>query len=398
MAEFAAFLAPRYLIKVEGTKLSEDVTRYITSVEFTEQENSASKIVLTVLNENFKFLDTKIFAEGNKIDLWMGYVSKPLEFMARGIIVKPNPNFPRSGIPTMTVIAHDLSRKLMRLREDDIGKVYKKKRDSEIASLLFKSIEATPNVKTTTGLKTRVRKRGVTPWQFLKNLAKINGYIISIKYDIKKRTNVGYFGPPLDENQPNKYNFIYGSGEQDSTLLDFRPDMSLASQETKLEMSYTDEKTRKTHKLVIDISNKKAEDTLFTASGAKKKLKKTIPNGPSITFGIFGQQMKTVVGRTFKSPTDAKRFAAAWFQSMQDEFVLGSGTILGVADIRRGHVHELNGLGNRLSGNWHFTSVSHSMQSGSIYEVRFTARKVVLDNVLGTPNGVTKIKNEETLS
>lgn len=397
MTEFGAYLAPRYLIKVEGTKLSKDVTQYISSVEFTEQENSAAKIVISVSNCNFRFLDTKIFAEGNKLDLWMGYVSKPFKFMARGIIVKPNQNFPRSGIPILTVIAHDMSRKLMRLRENDNGKVYKKKRDSEIASLIFKSIEATPDVKATTGLKTRVRKRGVTPWQFLKKLAKINGYIITVKYDIKKKTNVGYFGPPLDENQPNKYNFIYGSGEQDSTLLDFRPDMSLASQETKLEMSYTDEKTRKTHKLVIDISDKKAEDTLFNASGGKKKLKKTIANGPSITFNIFGQQMKTVVGRTFKSTADAKRFAAAWFQSMQNEFVLGSGTVLGVSDIRRGHVHELNGLGNRLSGDWHFTSVSHSMQSGSIYEVRFTARKVVLDNVLGTPSGVTKVKNEESL-
>ncbi len=392
------YLAPRYLIKVEGTKLSEDVTRYISGVEFTEQENSAAKIVLTIINEKFRFLDSKIFAEGNKIDLWMGYVSKPMEFMGRAIIVKPNPNFPRSGIPLMTVVAHDYSRKLMKNRENDKGKSYRKKLDSEIASLIFKSVEITPDVKVTKGTKNRIRKRSVTPWQFLKNLAKINGYIITVKYDPKKKTNIGYFGPPLDENQPNKYKFIYGTGEADSTLFAFNPNMSLASQETKLTMSYTDAKTRKTHKLIIDISKKKAEDTLFIAAGGKKKLKKTIPNGPSITFGIFGQQMKTVAGRTFTSAADAKRFAAVWFQSMQDEFILGSGVVLGVANIRRGHVHELSGLGTRLTGDWHFTSVTHRMQRSSVYEVNFTARKVVLDNVLGTPSGITKVKNEETSS
>lgn len=393
-----AFLASRYLIKVEGTKLSEDVTRYISSVEFTEQENSASKIVLNVTNEHFRFLDSKVFAEGNKIDLWMGYVGKPLEFMARGIIVKPNPHFPRSGIPRMTVVAHDLSRKLMDVGEDDKGKVYKKKKDSEIAEAVFKTIDAAPFVFETKGLKTRVRKKGVTRWQFLQHLAKINGFVVTVKYDPKKGTNIGYFGPPDEEDQANKYTFVYGTGEPDATLLEFRPNMSLASQETKLEMQYTDAKTRKTHKLVIDMSKKKAEDTLFTASKGKKKLKRTVPNGPVITFTIFGQRMKTVVGRTFTSAADAKRFAAAWFQSMQDEFVLGNGAVLGVPDLRRGQVHELDGLGNRLSGDWHFTAVTHRMGQGSLYEISFSARKVVLENVLGSPGNFSKVKKEETES
>jgi hypothetical protein len=81
---------------------------------------------------------------------------------------------------------------------------------------------------------------------------------------------------------------------------------------------------------------------------------------------------------------------------MQDEFSLGRGTILGLETVRRGHVHELVGIGNQLSGDWHFTSTTHRMGGRSLYEVDFTARKVVLENVLGTPGGVAKVKNRES--
>jgi phage protein D len=299
-------------------------------------------------------------------------------------------------MPSLNVVAHDLSRKLMdadTTKKQNRGKVYSKKLDSEIAEEIFKEVEAAPFVFATKGRKTRVRKRGVTRWQFLRRLARINNFVVFVRYDVEKRANVGFFGPPDVADQPKKYRFSYGTGELDSTLLEFFPDLSLPSQATKLEMVYTDAKTRKTHRIEIDVS-KKSERTLFTAAGGKKPLKEQIKSGPSVTFTVFGQRTRTIVGRSFVSPADAKRFAAVWFQSMQDEFALGNGTLLGVETLRMGHVHELAGIGSRLSGDWHFTSVSHRM-SGDIYEVDFTARKVVLENVLGTPAGVAKAKNRE---
>jgi hypothetical protein len=324
----------------------------------------------------------------------MGYVDRPLAFMNRGIVVKPNPRFPRRGMPTMKIVAHDLSTRLMNVGEKDRGKTFKGKTDAEIAEAVFKEIDAAPFTFATKGTKTRVRKRGTTYWQFLQRLARLNDYVVFVRYDPDKGTNVGYFGPPDVEDQPKKFRFDYGTGEQDAGLLEFFPDLSLASQQTKLEMIYTDAKTRKTHRLTIDVS-KKSEKTLFVGTSGTKKLKDAVKSGPSITFTIFGQRTKTVVGRTFRGPADAKRFAAVWFESMQDEFALGRGSILGNETLRRGQVHELSGIGTRLSGDWHFTSVSHRM-GGGIYEVPFTARKVVLDNVLGAPAGTSKVRNRES--
>lgn len=388
-------LAPRYLVKVEGTELKEDVTRFINGVEYLEQENSASRITLDVSNPDFRFLDSKTFAEGNEIDLWMGYVDHPLAFMGRGAIVRPNPRFPRGGMPSMKIVAHDASRKLMKLAKKDRGKSFKKKSDSEIVEEIFKEAGIAPFVFESKGRKTRVRKRGVTWWQFLVHLANLNNYVVFVKYDQKKRADVGFFGPADVEDQPEKFRFSYGTGEPDATLLEFFPDLSIASQETKLEMLYTNAKTRKSHRLEIEVS-KKSEKPLFVGTSALKKLKESIKSGPTVTFTVFGQRVRMLTGLTFSSTADAKRFAAAWFQSMQDEFALGRGAVLGTEKLRRGHVHELLGVGNRLSGDWHFTSVTHRIRGNSIYEVGFTARKVVLENVLGAPAGIAKVKNRET--
>jgi phage protein D len=390
------YVAPRYLITVEGTKLQADVTDYIDEVAYEEGEDVASKISLDVSNPGFLFLDAKVFAEGNAIDLWMGYAAKPLEFMNRCFVMKPNATFPRSGMPKIKVIAHDVSRKLMDAEEGgkkDRGKTYAKKRDSEIAAAIFKEIEVAPFVVQTKGLKTRTRKKGTTRWAFLRRLARINGYVVNIRYDVQRKVHVGFFGPKDGEKQDDTFKFSYGTGEADATLLEFTPDVSLPSQSTKLEVAYTDPKTRKTHRVEIEVKRKKAEKTKFTDT---RKLKKPISNGPSVTLTVFGQSEEVVADRPFASVKDAKRWAAAWWLRRQEEFSFGRGVVLGVNKLRKWQIHELKGLGNRLSGDWQFTSVTHRQSGRALYEVEFTATKVVLDSLVSSPGSVANAKASET--
>jgi phage protein D len=391
-----AYLAPRYLVSVEGTKLQSDVTDLIDSVTYEEGENVASKIVLDVLNPDFKLLESKVFAEGNAVDLWVGYDAKPLKFMNRGFVQKPNPTFPRGGIPRIRVVAHDVSRKLMDAGEKDKGKTYSKKRDSEIVEALFKEIEVAPFVVQTKGLKTRTRKKGTPRWQFMKRIARLNGYVLDVRYDPTKRLHVGFFGPAEGETQEDIYKFSYGTGEADATLLEFTPDTSLPSQDTKLEVTYTDPKTRKTHRVEVEVTRKDAERTKFTGTDGAKELKREITNGPSVTLTVFGQQEEVVADRQFTSPKDAKRWASAWWDRRQREFSFGRGSVLGVNTLRRGQVHELKGLGNRLSGKWQFTSVVHRQSGRSLYEVEFTATKVVLSSLVSTPGNVANVKGRVT--
>jgi len=388
-------LAPRYLIRVEGTKLKADVTQFIRGVEYHEDEDSASRISLTVANPRFRFLESKIFAEGNRVDLWMGYVGRPLRFQNRGIIVRPNPLFPRGGMPVLNVVAHDVSRKLMEPGEGDKGKLYRKKRDSDIASEIFREIEAAPFVYETRAIQTRVRKRGVSKWEFLRRLARLHNFVVFTRYDPTRNVTYGFFGPPDQEDQPRKYSFVYGSGEPDATCLEFYPDLSLASQETELTLVYTDPKKRKTYSLQLKVRGKTAEVTKFSGVSGTRELKKEIRNGTEVQLTVFGQRAEVVPGKRFSSVREAKRWAAAWWARRESEFAFATGTVLGEADLRRGQVHAFRGLGNRLSGDWQLTSVTQRQDGRSLFESSFSARKVVLASVVGAPDSVSNVRREE---
>lgn len=390
------YLAPRYLISVGGTKLREDVTQFVSSVSYEEGEDVAAKIEIDVANRDFRFLDAKTFAEGNAVDLWMGYVGRPLRFMGRGIVVKPNPSFPRAGVPRIRVIAHDVSRKLMDAGRNDKGRHYAKKRDSEVAEAVFREIEVAPFTVTTKGLKSRTRKKGTTRWEFLKRLARLNGFVVNVRFDVRKGLWLGFFGPPDFEEQESAYKFSYGTGAADATLLEFTPDYSTPSQGTKVEAVYTDPKTKRTHRVSVEVTKKDAERTKFEGAAGAEKLRRSVRNGPSVKLTVFGQSEEVVPDRAFRSVADAKRWVAAWWFRRQREFVFGRGTLLGEASLRKGQVHELKGLGARLSGKWQFTSVAHRQAGGAVYETAFTATKVALQTVVSAPGNVAKVRDRST--
>jgi len=392
------FLAPRYLISVEGKSLKEDVTQFIESVTYEEEENSTSQISIRVLNQDFRFLDERVFAEGNTLDLWMGYVGKPLTFMNRGIILNPTPNFPRSGIPIFNVVAKDISQNLISVPSKDRGKTYSKRLDSEIAAEIFSEERIVPLVQATKQRVSRTRKKGTNRWEFLARLAEINDYVVNVRYDVTAKRWLGYFGPKRREDQPAKYKFIYGTGELDATLYEFSPRPSLASQSTAVEVSYTDAKTGKRHRVRCEVKGKDAERARFAAAVGRDKMQREIQNGPSVTVTCWGQREEVIADRHFASPADAKRWASTWWKRRQDDFLIGSGAAMGSSDVRTGQVHELSNLGRRLSGDWEFHRVTHRMGRREPYEIDFDARKVALAEVIGDPrDGTGATVQTETL-
>jgi len=388
-------LAPRFLLSVEGKGLGEDVTSFVSRVEYEEGENVASKISIDVNNVDFRFLDERVFAEGNELDLWMGYAGKPLRFMNRGFIVAPEPSFPRGGIPNLRVVAVDASFDLMTVPGRDRGKSYSRQTDSDIASAVFRSAGVVPFVYRTKRLQTRTRKKGTNRWEFLRRLAKLHDFVVQVYWDTEQRAWIGYFGPPDAQGQEERRRFVYGTGEADATLLEFSPRTSISSQTTELEVSWTDPKTRKLHRVTVKVRSKEAERTGFNAAIGLERLQEKIPNGPAVTVTTHGQREEAVAGLAFRSTAEAKRWAAAWYSAREREFVSGSGVIVGSPDLRRGQIHDFEGLGPRYSGDWVLRRVVHKQQARSLYEVRFDARKRVLRSVLGSPENTSAVRGEE---
>jgi hypothetical protein len=81
----------------------------INDVTFEEDIESADLISFTVNNPDLTLQDSRLFTEGNNIDLWMGYDGRRAIYMGRAIIVEIEPTFPSSGMPTIRIKAYDKS-------------------------------------------------------------------------------------------------------------------------------------------------------------------------------------------------------------------------------------------------------------------------------------------------
>jgi len=81
----------------------------VNGVEWEEDIEGADALTLTLNNPDFSLADSRLFAEGNSVDLFMGYDGRPSFFMGRGIIVEIEPEFPAEGMPTIKIVGYDKS-------------------------------------------------------------------------------------------------------------------------------------------------------------------------------------------------------------------------------------------------------------------------------------------------
>lgn len=389
------YIAPRYLITIEGTELKTDITEFIESVIYEEGDNVASSIQIRLNNLNYLFNEHKAFLEGNKVDLWMGYTDSKLEFMNRCRIVRPNPEFPRSGIPKMSIEARGLEIDLM--TEPKKGKYWRNRKDSEIFKTLMGQHNIVPDSRDTQIRKEeRLQKKGMSEWQFLQHLSKLNGYSIDIRYDHRKfgGAYIGYFGPP-DREPEHTFRFSYGTGESDATLLEFMPEVSLPSATTKLVMTYVDATLRKSRSIEVETTGKKIEKVRFVSTAGQLRATKEMTNGPGAKISAFGQTEEVLPDRRFRSLKEAKRFLASWWARREREFITARGVLVGEPSLRKGQIHTFVLPDVRHSGRWRITSVRHSMAGGQLYETEFTASKIVVDSEVGRDASDSKVRVRE---
>lgn len=85
----------------------------ISEVTFDETDCEATSITFTVQNMDMTLHESRLFAEGNSIDLWMGYDGHTPDYMGRGIIVELEPTFDADNPPTLNVTAYDIAHFMM---------------------------------------------------------------------------------------------------------------------------------------------------------------------------------------------------------------------------------------------------------------------------------------------
>lgn len=434
LTEFENFgddIAPGFDLAINGQDAGEAASLYtavrplIQSVCFEEDEEMASLLELTVINQPATapgqpvdwraVIDSKVFSEGNEIDLWIGYGSSRT-YMDRTQIVKWMPVFGDDGPVEFTVKAFDGRHPMTIGNQYKAGKqhrsvltaatqkrhkprrtFYKNLTDADVAKQVAAKygygIDAdVPDVKRKRVVDaegkvhhifpTRVQPTEMPDWEFLRKLADVNRFDAWVSYNLEKKQYQINFKKRPDIGQA-VYTFTYNG--EDGSLINASPDFSIKDQPTDVEVLYYDKALRTVKKTVL-VESKPAENVSLAGGRVgpgELQAKETLVRGASVRFSAAGQVLEAFSEKPFRNPKEAQAFVTNWLSERERSLVVMQGTVVGIPKVRCRQVHELRGLGARLDGFYRFTNVKHCLRAGSPYLVEFTAYKILTTDAGG---------------
>ncbi len=365
------FYVPAFQVVLDDDQtLPENVLRDVVNVTYHDSVDDIDSFTLVLNNwddeaRDFKYVgsgrgsERSPFEPGRKIALHMGYEGS-LDKMLVGEITRLEPEFPKSGAPTISVSGLN---ELHGFRREQHTWSWTDKTDSEIAG----EIGANPIHRTRPGIDFPVRTPNARQEQphefifmnnehdivFLLRRARRLGYTLAVRTDGDERFL--YFGFQ-DQRGP-------GAGAREVTyeiewgrsLLDFRPDLTTANQISEVTVRGWDRRTGR------PIEGSASIDDLGLNTDQR-----------DVARAIRGR--REVVHRPVRSRAEARRVARSILQQNAEELVVGKGTTLGLPLLRSGEKVDLKNLGSRFSGRYYVTNTTHTIGDGG-YVTAFTARR-----------------------
>ncbi len=273
-------------------------------------------------SDDFNFDDLNLFQPGNSVEIRSG--SKfPLTSVIKGEILGLQPYFSSDRPLRLTVWGCDY---LHRLQRSTKTRSFVKMKDSDIASQIAKTAGLQTDVVDTKNQHEYLMQVNQSDLQFLQARAQ------QIGYELSTEGKTLFFRPLLNDSQA-RYSF-----DLKFDLLEFQPRLSLAGQSTKTIVSAWDADIQK---------------PVFKSVNASS-------NSP-------GLKMLATVETTFVdlpvTPLAAETVARAQAEHIKLNLITGEATSIGEPGLKPGQQVELKGLGQKFSGQYFVTAVTHRYDS-----------------------------------
>lgn len=391
------FMAPTFALEVEGEDIGGDASEYIETVEYESADGMADVLRIRAINPDFAISNARVFQPGNELAVWMGYGSE-LEFVGRGIIRKQVPNFPQSGMPTITAVAFTKDVFMMdnepekpKKKNGKGGRVFKDSKYSDAVYDRAADYGFSTDIDDTEGEPTNfIQRPGQTDYEFVNGLANLNGHVFWVEGDESGQWNLFFKKPgSLGAFQDKKYTFIYNQ-QDDSTLLSFQPEFLINGAMTDMEVVVKDVRTGQVLTTTVTEESDASPDISAVGDvtgevstggllggllGAGTVEGLTTASDVKLFFNDFSFSVNT--NRRFTTQAEVDAWAKQWFRRMRENFILSRGRVIGVGNLRARQTHKLEGVGDLYTGDYYFTKVKHICSKDQGYLVDFAARKVV---------------------
>lgn len=338
-------------IRVNGRNLPKEAQLDLKRVVVDEALDVASFFTLEFYNWDDTTLrhtwsDSKLFAPGSEVEIWLGYVGR-LERVMVAEITGIEANFVTQETPTLIVQGYDHRHRLFRGR---YTRSFTKMKDSAIASQLAHAAGLRAQVTDTGVTLAYVLQHNQTDDEFLQERAQRIGY----EFFVRDRTL--YFQP----HQNSKPAAMTLSLMDD--VLAFHPRLTTLGQIGEVAVRGWDVQQKQV------VSSKASAGQETPMMGGRM-------SGPRAAKKAFGQASTAHVTAAMLDSAGARAIAQGQFNQMALHYIEGDGECRGRADLHAGSVIKIEGAGQTFSGLYYVTGVTHTVTQDDGYRAQFRVQR-----------------------
>ncbi len=331
------YYAPYFKININDKPLKEKYVKAIAQVAITlSLDYKTNTCNFQLSNYELVNIDDmlELFNEGDLVEVSYGYhddSENKANFL--GEVNKIKINYPSTGIPTINITLLDLS---CRLKKGESVGGYTNKEYSNIAEEIANNLGLKPVVSKNEIKLEKIIQKANSDFDFLKKLADEVGYEFYVD------ENKLFFVEQKEKSDEEI------SLEWRKNLNDFNPQMNTSKLVTKVEVRGHDFKTKTKIKAFSNI-NKKILDKL----GKKGKTQ--------LELGSGGKSVLIKENMVFNSFDMAQKVAKSMMSSIESQFITGTGTCVGMPNLKPGVDLNIKGLGKKFSGDYYVTKTTHTI-------------------------------------
>jgi phage protein D len=398
MANYSRY-APAFELQINDAQLPAAVRTLITSVRYEDGRNAADRVEVDFANANLRLLQNHIKGLGfqpfptaltigplgklsampagtfdldNKLSLKMGYAADGLADMFLGEVTGVEASFPSGGMPTMSLVAHDL---LHRLSQGSSARGFGPLADALVVIILgaenrllsaidpaITAISAVLMVENIlfagTGAKQAARGKGQSDLELLTKIAK--------RYDADFWVDgdVLYLSRFVQKDYSPRLTLTWGE-----SLLEFNPHVSTIGQVAGVSMKFTLREIPLSFLVTIFYDFDKESVGMSVVPGPAAAAAKAF-SGPSFT----------IIDQPISCPVDIANSALIILRRLREKLnkrLTGKGSAVGDPRIRAGAMIRIEGVGTDFSGDYRVSNASHTLSTDG-YKTNFEVFKEII--------------------
>jgi phage protein D len=391
MARFPRY-APDYRITLDGEAMPPAMRARVIRVTYEDGIKGADRVEIALANDGLQWIDHPLLEIDNKVELSIGYAPDALEKVFVGEITGVNVAFPSSGVPTVTIVAHDFLQRLMGGTRDRafalsipcIGKfplpdplvvslvgatdLLIPLVDPAGAALSFLTLLIAYAIDPLDAKKAIRIQQNESDFDFLSKLAKENGWEMYIDHTLEPKGYVLKFQFLIQDYAPS-VNLRWGE-----SLTEFTPKITSVGQVAAVATRIWVASIGMEFVIVLGWDWDRAAFDL------------SVYPGVGGLDDVLGTKAQKTISVSAVGPATAPKMILSELLPRLNNRLTATGSTIGDPRIKASKVINFDGIPGQFGGLYRITSATHTFDSSG-YRTQFDARKEVWFGSIPLPKG-----------